>query len=434
MTYADGRIYEGNWKEGKYNDEGKMFYANGDIYEGFWKNGKANGYGVMKYSNGDVYDGIWVDDMRMGRGKLERANGERFEGEWKEGKLYKGKCNGYIGANFYDGEWINGVFQGKCKLNFSNNIEGIQRFDGTIDENGIMEGTVKWTDNITTYKGSLKNNKREGYGTLFFSRGNITIEGQWRADDILQGKGKCINNTYSFTINKSNDIYNIKMETDKGNITCEQRTNRGIQPLCFEIYDITCDLRRKEEKQKREEQEKEKKIRQLKEEQERLRKEQEQEAIFLQKDIANAKYHYWTPSEISRLYKENPAKFDETFYSRFLGNATLIRAKITNIRRETEIGFLGDNIYYNIYLEGGVVIKTYKKSVVSQIQKGQTVFMLAKYMNETTYGYTQYPIFQLMNDDFIENTFDALIRYFKEKRDAGHKNYSITNFVRNIYR
>ncbi len=52
---------------------------------------------------------------------------------------------------------------------------------------------------------------------------------------------------------------------------------------------------------------------------------------------------------------------------------------------------------------------------------------------KTTYGYTQYPIFQLMNDDFIENTFDALIRYFKEKRDAGH-NYYFSNCVRNIYR
>lgn len=454
MTYADGRIYEGNWKEGKYYDEGKMFYANGDIYEGFWENGKANGYGVMKYSNGGIYDGMWVDDMKMGRGKLEGANGERIEGEWKEDKLYKGKGNGYMDSNFYDGEWINGAFQGKCKLKFSNTTEGEQTFDGTIDENGIMEGTVKWANDIATYKGSLKNNKREGYGTLSFSKGNITIEGQWKADDIIQGEGKCIyvdNATYSFiinkystyifTINKSNDTYNIKMETEKGNIACEQRKNCGIQSLCFEIINITSDLRRKDLEQAKKEHEQERELelaikkQEQEKEQERERQEQEREkAIFLQKDIANVKYHYWTPSEIYRLYKENPAKFDKTFFGNVVGYATLIRAKITNIRRETEIGFLGDNIYYDIYLEGGVVIKTYKKSVVSQIRKGQTVFMLAQYMNETSYGYTQYPIFELMDDDFIENTFDALIRYFKEKRDAGDDFYFFSNFVRNIYR
>ncbi len=40
MTYSNGDVYEGEWKEGKRNGTGKMTYRNGDVYEGEWKNGE----------------------------------------------------------------------------------------------------------------------------------------------------------------------------------------------------------------------------------------------------------------------------------------------------------------------------------------------------------------------------------------------------------
>ncbi len=36
-TYADGRVYVGNWKEDKKHGKGKYTFANGDVYEGNWK-------------------------------------------------------------------------------------------------------------------------------------------------------------------------------------------------------------------------------------------------------------------------------------------------------------------------------------------------------------------------------------------------------------
>ena len=35
------------------NGKGEMKYANGDIYNGDWKNDEKNGKGEMKYANGD---------------------------------------------------------------------------------------------------------------------------------------------------------------------------------------------------------------------------------------------------------------------------------------------------------------------------------------------------------------------------------------------
>ena len=39
MNFANGDIYEGKWKDGYKNGQGKMNFANGDIYEGKWKDG-----------------------------------------------------------------------------------------------------------------------------------------------------------------------------------------------------------------------------------------------------------------------------------------------------------------------------------------------------------------------------------------------------------
>ena len=56
---------------------GKLLRANGDKYEGDWKDGKMNGegkvfgqVGVYNYGNGDKYNGNWVNDEKNGNGNL----------------------------------------------------------------------------------------------------------------------------------------------------------------------------------------------------------------------------------------------------------------------------------------------------------------------------------------------------------------------------
>ena len=45
MTYGNGDVYEGNWKDGKKNGKGKYTYTDGTVYEGDWKDGSKNGKG-----------------------------------------------------------------------------------------------------------------------------------------------------------------------------------------------------------------------------------------------------------------------------------------------------------------------------------------------------------------------------------------------------
>lgn len=91
-TYADGSVYEGEWKADKKEGRGKYTYA-----------GK---YTYGKYTYGDVYDGEWKADKQEGRGKLTLADGDVYEGEWKAGeKEGRGKLTWADGSIHHDGQW-----------------------------------------------------------------------------------------------------------------------------------------------------------------------------------------------------------------------------------------------------------------------------------------------------------------------------------------
>ena len=93
MTYKDGRVCEGIWKNGKieyegelFNGEphgrGKMIYSTGYVYEGDWKNGLWHGQGTFKRSDDYVYEGEWKDGLMNGKGTYRWKDGSSYEGEW----------------------------------------------------------------------------------------------------------------------------------------------------------------------------------------------------------------------------------------------------------------------------------------------------------------------------------------------------------------
>jgi hypothetical protein len=86
--WSDGRVYNGEWVAGDQHGKGVKTYANKDVYDGEWVEHRKHGQGVMKYHNGDVYSGEWRDNKQHGKGALEYADGEMWKsiGEWKEGK------------------------------------------------------------------------------------------------------------------------------------------------------------------------------------------------------------------------------------------------------------------------------------------------------------------------------------------------------------
>ena len=87
---ADGNVYEGERNAaGEYEGRGVMRFANGDVYDGEYKAGKMEGRGVYRYADGDVYDGEWKAGKAEGRARrLLVCQWQRLRGHvqgWKEG-------------------------------------------------------------------------------------------------------------------------------------------------------------------------------------------------------------------------------------------------------------------------------------------------------------------------------------------------------------
>ena len=70
------------------NGYGQMTYEDGSIYSGEWKNGNRHGQGVLTRANGGgVYIGDWQDGMPNGQGLLTHKDNSTQEGLWKNGLL-----------------------------------------------------------------------------------------------------------------------------------------------------------------------------------------------------------------------------------------------------------------------------------------------------------------------------------------------------------
>ena len=76
--WADGEVYEGQWKGGMREGRGTYRHANGDVYEGQFKANKKEGRGTYRFVNGDVYEGEYgPDDWRQAYEKGPRRERAR---------------------------------------------------------------------------------------------------------------------------------------------------------------------------------------------------------------------------------------------------------------------------------------------------------------------------------------------------------------------
>ena len=57
------------------NGRGIYRWANGDVYDGEWKDDKKHGKGIRRWADGDVYDGEYKDGKRHGKGIYRNAEG-----------------------------------------------------------------------------------------------------------------------------------------------------------------------------------------------------------------------------------------------------------------------------------------------------------------------------------------------------------------------
>ena len=119
--FKDGRIFEGNFVNGKREGFGRITFPNKKnsfFYIGEYKNDVGNGKGKEFYENGKVaYDGDFVNNNRQGYGKEYYENGKlKYEGNFINDK-YEGNGKYYYeDGNSYEGQWSKDQRNGKGKL------------------------------------------------------------------------------------------------------------------------------------------------------------------------------------------------------------------------------------------------------------------------------------------------------------------------------
>jgi len=83
-SYSNGTIFTGMFKDGEFGDRGIMKLGNGDKYTGSFKNSQPNGKGIYKWADGSCYDGYFTGGLRNGRGTMVYSNGRTEKGMWKD--------------------------------------------------------------------------------------------------------------------------------------------------------------------------------------------------------------------------------------------------------------------------------------------------------------------------------------------------------------
>lgn len=83
--YEDGSTYQGQYRMGLREGQGRLVTKDGSIYEGQFKQDKRHGLGAMYSSFGCGYIGEWQNGKKHGRGTHYYSTGHNYQGVWKNG-------------------------------------------------------------------------------------------------------------------------------------------------------------------------------------------------------------------------------------------------------------------------------------------------------------------------------------------------------------
>ena len=82
ITWVDGSIFEGVFKQGKACENGRMIHATGDVYQGQFLGDKANGFGKYTREDGSSYEGFFKMNKHHGKGTEIVKNDHKYIGEF----------------------------------------------------------------------------------------------------------------------------------------------------------------------------------------------------------------------------------------------------------------------------------------------------------------------------------------------------------------
>jgi hypothetical protein len=90
LSGRDGRSYQGEFTDGKFNGRGRLATPARDVYEGEFVDGVFSGKGRFIGNDGARYEGEFKQWLFDGAGRLKLPNGDEYQGGFARG-LYEGE-------------------------------------------------------------------------------------------------------------------------------------------------------------------------------------------------------------------------------------------------------------------------------------------------------------------------------------------------------
>lgn len=185
VTYPDGSIYEGEFRNDKFNGNG-ILITKEFRYEGGFLNGKKNGKGKIEYiAEGQVYEkyeGNFINDYKDGYGIEILENGTCYKGNFSKGKK-EGQGRMYLENGCeYIGEFNNDLIEGIGFFKWNKN----KTYNGEW-KNNCINGMGVFIDNDKKYIGYFINDKKNGIGANYFMIGDMYIVSKWKNDKRENG-------------------------------------------------------------------------------------------------------------------------------------------------------------------------------------------------------------------------------------------------------
>ncbi|XP_031421431.1 MORN repeat-containing protein 1 isoform X2 [Clupea harengus] len=121
VVMKDGSYYEGEFVNGEIEGNGVRYWAKtGSTYSGQFSAGELHGFGVFQHGNGEKYEGEFAWGLREGHGLLVDRDGQTYEGCFHQNKRHGEGRMHYRNGDVYEGSWIRGQRQGHGTMHFSN--------------------------------------------------------------------------------------------------------------------------------------------------------------------------------------------------------------------------------------------------------------------------------------------------------------------------
>ena len=115
-SFDNKYLYDGEWKNDKFEGSGSLVTPDGNKYVGQFKNGLFEGKGYFIDHEGNIYDGNFKNGKKWGEGELSMNNGNKYIGTFKEDKFNgKGKILDKDGNILQEGNFKDGIFVPKKK-------------------------------------------------------------------------------------------------------------------------------------------------------------------------------------------------------------------------------------------------------------------------------------------------------------------------------